>query len=65
MAFQVDDIQKACRELEEKGGEIFEGPKVTPWGQKVAYFKDPDGYVWEVLWWRRKNESISWLEKIN
>lgn len=48
LAFQVDDLQTACAELTSKGVEIFEGPKATAWGQTVAYFKDPDGNVWEV-----------------
>ena len=28
--------------------DVFEGPKTTEWGQTVAYFKDPDGNIWEV-----------------
>ena len=48
IGFQVEDINKACKELKSKRVEIFEGPKTTPWGQKVAYFKDPDGNIWEV-----------------
>ena len=47
IGFQVKDINQACEELKSKGVEIFEGPKTTPWGQKVAYFKDPDGNIWE------------------
>ena len=48
LAFQVDDLQKACEELKSKGVEIFEGPKANAWGQTVAYFKDLDGNVWEI-----------------
>ncbi len=48
LAFQVKDVQKTCDELKSKGVEIFEGPKTTEWGQTVAYFKDPDGNIWEV-----------------
>lgn len=48
LGFQVEDVQKACSELEAKGIKIFEGPKTTEWGQSVAYFKDPDGNIWEV-----------------
>jgi len=47
LGFQVDDVSKTCGELKAKGIEIFEGPKATEWGQKVAYFKDPDGNIWE------------------
>jgi len=48
LAFQVEDVQKTCDELKSKSVEIFEEPKTTPWGQTVAYFKDPDGNIWEV-----------------
>lgn len=48
LAFQVDDLNKAYGELKSKGVEFFEGPKETSWGQKVAYFKDPDENIWEI-----------------
>lgn len=48
LAFQVDDVAKSCEQLKAKGVAIFEGPKKTEWGQTVAYFKDPDGNIWEI-----------------
>lgn len=48
LAFQVEDVNKTCEELKSKEVDVFEGPKTTPWGQTVAYFKDPDGNIWEV-----------------
>lgn len=48
IAYKVDDVLKTCDELRKKGVVMFEGPKVTPWGQPVAYFHDPDGNIWEV-----------------
>jgi lactoylglutathione lyase len=48
IAFPVDDIAKACEDLKQKGIEIFEGPKTMPWGQTVAYFKDPDRNILEI-----------------
>ena len=48
LAFQVKNLGKACEGLNQKGVKIFEGPKVTAWGQKVAYFKDPDDNIWEI-----------------
>lgn len=47
-AYQVEDVASACFELQSKGIEIFEGPKTMPWGQTVAYFKDPDNNIWEL-----------------
>ena len=48
IGFQVGDVDKNCGDLKAKGVEIFEGPKKTPWGQTVAYFKDPDANIWEI-----------------
>ena len=48
IAFQVEDVGKTCKKLEEKGVKVFEGPKKTAWGQTVAYFNDPDDNIWEV-----------------
>jgi len=48
IGFQVENLEEAVGQIKTKGVEIFEGPKTTPWGQKVAYFKDPDGNIWEI-----------------
>lgn len=48
IAFPVGDISKAIEELQSKDIEIFEGPKTMPWGQTVAYFKDPDNNILEI-----------------
>lgn len=48
MSYQAKDLKTECKKLEAKGVKIFEGPKETSWGQKVAYFQDPDGNIWEV-----------------
>ncbi|HAZ29444.1 TPA: hypothetical protein DCY43_01660 [candidate division WWE3 bacterium] len=48
LAFQTANLESTCKKLNEAGVDIFEGPKQTPWGQKVAYFKDPDDNIWEV-----------------
>jgi lactoylglutathione lyase len=48
IALQVDDVAKTCTELVAKGIKVFEGPKVTSWGQTVAYLHDPDGHIIEL-----------------
>ena len=48
MGFRVKDLGQACDTLKERGVSFFEGPKQTAWGQKVAYFYDPDKNIWEV-----------------
>lgn len=56
----VDDFEKSLSfykdtlglEVNSKEGKFadfkLEGPKTTEWGQTVAYFKDPDGNIWEI-----------------
>lgn len=48
IAYQVDDLAKEVSRLNSSAIEIFEGPKETAWGQKVAYYNDPDGNILEV-----------------
>ncbi|HRN69741.1 MAG TPA: VOC family protein [Candidatus Woesebacteria bacterium] len=48
IAFPVENVEEACEELKQKGIKIFEGPKQVPWGQTVAYFKDPDNNILEI-----------------
>jgi len=47
-AFQVESIEESVKTLESKGVIFFEKVKTTAWGQKVAYFLDPDNNIWEI-----------------
>ena len=38
-------------QLKTSGVEFIKEPKVQPWGQKTAYFKDPEGNIWEIQKW--------------
>jgi predicted enzyme related to lactoylglutathione lyase len=42
MSFLVDDVERAHRQLTERGVEFVQPPKQEPWGTS-AIFKDPDG----------------------
>ncbi|MFO0703035.1 MAG: VOC family protein [Candidatus Andersenbacteria bacterium] len=55
--FQVDDVEATVKELQAKGVtfEEYDLPDmktvngIVDWeGYKVAWFKDPDGYIWSV-----------------
>jgi len=48
LCFQVSDVEKTCSDLQTKGIKFISGPKVTSWGQTVAYFLDPDNNIWEI-----------------
>ena len=48
-AFEVDDAAAARKVLEMHGLEILRGPRQNAAGWVQLWFKDPDGYVIEVL----------------
>jgi lactoylglutathione lyase len=45
---EVDDVDVKCRELEERGVELLNGPMDRPWGPRTASFRDPAGHMWEI-----------------
>ncbi len=45
--FVVDDVDTFTTILKEKEIEIIDGPKNSTWGQRMVFFRDPDGNVWE------------------
>lgn len=49
----VDDVDDVYRKLKEKGVQFVKEPKTQPWGQKTAYFTDPDGHIWEIQKWEK------------
>jgi len=48
LAFSVEDTDKTYNELKAKGVEFVKLPTTQPWGQRTAYFKDPEGNLWEI-----------------
>jgi len=44
----TDDVDALHANLVERGVQFFQGPANQPWGVRTAYFKDPDGHVWEI-----------------
>ncbi|MDE1858590.1 MAG: VOC family protein [Thaumarchaeota archaeon] len=50
----VDDVDKEYAELVEKGVHFVNPPKTHPWGQRIAYFEDPEGNLWEVSTFLKK-----------
>jgi catechol 2,3-dioxygenase-like lactoylglutathione lyase family enzyme len=45
---EVDDVDVKCRELEQRGVELLNGPLDRPWGPRTASFRDPAGHIWEI-----------------
>lgn len=48
LAAFIDDTDKTYEELKGKGVEFIKPPTTQPWGQRTAYFQDPDGNLWEI-----------------
>lgn len=48
LAAFVDDTDEVYEALKAKGVEFIKPPTTQPWGQRTAYFKDPDGNIWEI-----------------
>jgi lactoylglutathione lyase len=42
------DVDALHADLVERGVSFFQAPADQPWGMRTAYFKDPDGHVWEI-----------------
>ncbi len=49
-----DDIDADVELLKSKGVHFIKDPSTQPWGQRTAYFTDPDGHIWEVQQWLKK-----------
>lgn len=49
LVFEVEDINKACAEIQQKGGAV-EGPQVMEGlNVQVAFLRDPDGMAIELI----------------
>jgi lactoylglutathione lyase len=44
----TDDVNALHADLAGRGIAFFQHPADQPWGVRTAYFKDPDGHVWEI-----------------
>ncbi len=50
---EVEDVDKEYNQLKQKGVTFIKKPVTQPWGQRTAYFFDPDGNIWEIQKWTR------------
>lgn len=49
-AKSIEEVDAIFIQLAEVGAEVAKMPKVTSWGGYSGYFKDLDGYYWEVAY---------------
>ncbi len=50
----VDDVDKEYQELKSRGVNFVKPPLTHPWGQRIAYFEDPEGNLWEISTFLKK-----------
>src|SRR5690242_15620709 len=48
LAVFLDDVDEAYATFTARGVAFLAPPKTQPWGQRIAYFRDPDGHLWEL-----------------
>lgn len=44
----MEDCDAEYERLTAKGVHFIKPPVTQPWGQRTAYFTDPDGNIWEI-----------------
>jgi lactoylglutathione lyase len=50
----LDDVDREYEELTRKGVHFVKPPTTQPWGQRIAYFEDPEGNLWEISHFPKK-----------
>jgi lactoylglutathione lyase len=48
IGFTTDNVEDTLNTAVSAGGILIEKPKTKPWGQVVAYVRDPDGFLIEI-----------------
>lgn len=48
LGFTTDHVEAALKAATDAGATMVEAPKTKPWGQVVAYVRDPDGFLVEI-----------------
>ena len=52
-ALLVEDLDAAIKELKERGIDV-EGPIDAPTGRRIANFRDPSGFLWQLVDLKKK-----------
>ncbi|MDG6994724.1 MAG: VOC family protein [Nitrososphaerota archaeon] len=47
-------LTRNTRDLKSKGVHFIKPPTTHPWGQRIAYFEDPEGNLWEISTFLKK-----------
>lgn len=55
----VDDTDREYEELSHRGVRFVTRPSTRPSGQRWAYFEDPEGNLWEISHFPKKQEAMT------
>jgi lactoylglutathione lyase len=50
----LEDVDEEYESLKSKGVHFIKPPTTYPWGQRIAYFEDPEGNLWEISHFPKK-----------
>ena len=56
---EVDDVDEVCSSLQRRGIKFVEKPANRPWGNRMASFHDPEGYVVEIVGPLKASEPVN------
>ena len=48
LGFTTDDVAQTIEQAVAAGATLYQAPQKKPWGQTVAYLRDPEGFLIEV-----------------
>jgi catechol 2,3-dioxygenase-like lactoylglutathione lyase family enzyme len=51
VARERDEVDRVMELAERAGGQVVKKPQRVFWGGYSGYFRDLDGYYWEVMYW--------------
>ena len=54
---EVANVDEVYEELQRAGVMFVKPPQTQPWGQRTTHFSDPDGNLWEVFTWTKKDNG--------
>ncbi|TQM31557.1 VOC family protein [Nocardia bhagyanarayanae] len=53
-----DEVERVLERAREAGGSVVREPLERPWGIYAGYFADPDGHLWEVVYFLDGNRPV-------
>ena len=66
LSVEVDDLDHEVERLRGQGVEIVAGPRdESSWGLRVAYIRDPDGTLLELMRQLPPGEWSPWLREVD